>query len=115
MIDAKDLMIGNWVSLDGNYSRVEFIEPEEINGNERLDPIPLTQDILYKCGFDKSPQIISIYEQGLLRLWLGHNGCIAYLIDKNSRESHYIKDVQHLHALQNLYFALTGENLNIQL
>lgn len=121
MIAANELRLGNWVEhmTNGNKWQItisDFVEEYEMGqAMFHMKPIPLTPEILEKCGFQLAPQRISIYEKGLLRLWLGHTGCIAYLINKDTRESHYIRDIQHLHQLQNLYFALTGEELEIKL
>jgi len=131
MVKANELRIGNKIKVYNDVATVDgvdsttiyttgYFDDERLLGNcdcsfETAQPIPLTPEILEKCGFQLAPQRISIYEKGLLRLWLGHTGCIAYLINKDTRESHYIRDIQHLHQLQNVYYALTGEELSIYL
>ncbi len=80
-----------------------------------IQPIPLTPEILEKAGFNLQPQRISIYINGRVKLWMGHNGCIAYLMHQDTNESYWIGECKSLHQLQNLYFALTGEELPIEL
>jgi hypothetical protein len=72
-----------------------------------IQPIPLTPEILEKCGFDRNC-ILKIY-QGVniewsygKEVWLTKEGEVIYEFE----------NTQHLHQLQNLYFALTNEELN---
>ncbi len=77
------------------------------------DPIPLTEDILLKCGAkleDSEWQIkyadtAFIFEGSLGRgfYYTGGEGCKLSVLFYN------------LHELQNIFFALTGEELNIEL
>ena len=71
-------------------------------------PIPLTEEWLVKAGFEKTKHN-NIYDKGdysfrldRLNLW-DYSGDEGYLIAIN---------IQHVHSIQNLYFALTGEELN---
>jgi hypothetical protein len=61
-----------------------------------------------------APQRISIYIKGRVSLWLGHTGALAHILEENTNAAHYIPNggVKHLHQLQNLYFALTDDELN---
>lgn len=115
MIKASELRIGNWVQVNGAYTGDGFeIEGKQITGImnnyvyllgmleittsfEELQPIPLTPEILEKCGkTDKRFQLEFSIMEG--RFW--------YL-------KHY--ELFYLHQLQNLYFALTGEELTVNL
>ena len=58
-LNAKDLMVGDWVSLSkGNWSenrKVELIDIEMIAESVYLaEPIPITPDVLEKNGFEKT-------------------------------------------------------------
>ena len=86
------------------------------------DPIPLTEEILLKCGLFKHQ-----YTNGILVTeWHDdeHIGDSEFEISDESNESgnfyYYSKrgcdtEIKYLHQLQNLYFALTGEELEINL
>jgi hypothetical protein len=79
---------------------------------EWIKPIPLTPDILERCGFEKGagnpnyhklhPPFFGVISEidGAFRI-----GGLDYLG----------RDVKYLHQLQNLYFALTGEELECNL
>jgi len=112
---ANELRIGNWINH--KYSPPSFIvsvintfNENTVNGIELEDcePITLTEEWLLKFGFEKSgePYIIenfAVEENGLnwyLYMYDEENGC-----DVN------IGIIQYVHQLQNLYFALTGEEL----
>lgn len=63
----NELMIGDWVSVNGLNLKVGAIHADEIgvfdpdykiywcsdDGLDRIDPIPLTEDILVKNGFER--------------------------------------------------------------
>lgn len=119
MIQANELMIGNWVLTEqGHYQLTGFdIYKSDENNLHGLQPIQLTEEILIKAGFDKKIGITyfnksenNIYNQ-------------KYFIDKIEFNEFYfciagmgtISKITYLHQLQNLYFALTGEELNINL
>lgn len=125
MIQANELRIGNWVELkNSGFIRIDADNIGEIVNNPAiLNPIPLTPEILKKCGFytKKDPtSTFTIY-------WNPRMEIFAFM-DENpiDRINIYYRDVGdiaflgtrrkfHLHQLQNLYFALTGEELQVQL
>ena len=61
-MDCKDLMVGDWVSYCGFYNKVIYIGQkvsmydgkgtEFTTDPEHIRPIPLTEDILVKNGFE---------------------------------------------------------------
>ena len=80
-----------------------------------IEPIPLTEEILLKCGFEKGyiMYFIRICET---RCYLrpSYRGGYYYGICPYI-ELRDCKTIQYLHQLQNLYFALTGKELEIKL
>ncbi len=80
----------------------------------QLQPIPLTPELLEKCGF-KSNHPTYYYipiEDNCLHVYYSNNGLYGY----NVKYMHaYLGEIKYLHQLQNLYFALTGEELEIDL
>ncbi len=88
----------------------EYVELEYISA------IPLTEEILLKCGFSES-EMFFIRMRGFSirfkdKVWLGltksNNGWLTC-------SPHYDTCLMYLHQLQNLYFALTNEELIINL
>lgn len=129
-MEAKELRIGNYVDFCGISKILElhseikkfdnvYLECEESfewGEYERLKPIPLTEEILLKCGL-KRALYDSSYELNDFSIFL----------DKRIRENIYIQcekrncnvlnglRIDYLHQLQNLYFALTNEELTVNL
>lgn len=120
-MEAKELRIGNWVNVPesafGFYSYTYRISPAfiEVRTNgvyqtfeiNDIKPIPLTPEILEKAGFER---IGNKWKLKNISIGLG-NSFISCLIGQTYIEP----NLKHLHQLQNLYFALTGEELKIEL
>src|SRR6185312_9286781 len=109
MIKANELRIGNYIQggiinsigykigVQGNSSKEVFYIHEST-----LQPIPLTPEILERCGFEKHG------EKDEIRYYLND----FYFEDISlKRDECFIANVEYLHQLQNLYFALTGQEL----
>jgi hypothetical protein len=137
MINKNELRFGNWVIFNDDTDRYgQVSEIHEFYPVIRCDYIPdhhenrikeclidyefihgilLTKKTLEQAGFELGPCKKSIFFKNRLKLWLGHNGCIAYWKHEDRDESFWIGDCKYLHQLQNLYFSLTGEELEITL
>jgi len=126
----QELRIGNLVYLvlenSPNIKEQHIVEPTtlmmltgEVNSKGTyLDPIPLTEEWLLKFGFEynikryyhPTTMLFELFNVSAL-----HGGfkIIAGRKEKNIilQISHPIK---HVHQLQNIYFALTGEELIIK-
>lgn len=123
MIDAKELRIGNYIQLRNKFvmaGGIPNIHKLLIPGEqyavevEEFVPIPLTEDLLLKCGFKKINHISGYSFFSMERKKSGVNIDIyeAYsTIGGNTSVPH----IQFLHQLQNLYFALTGKELEVTL
>lgn len=127
---ATELRIGNWVLIPqsdeiiipvfpkqvkgiGIFGGIDFTEPQypenHIVHAIHCAGISLAEEWLLKFGFeyteagwiDKKLNSIYIIERG--------NGCVLYKSHAGA-----IAEVKHVHQLQNLYFALIGEELEIK-
>lgn len=130
MIAANELRIGNWVS--GNFPNmivqqinkysVECYMPESESDDfcfelEELHPIPLTPEILEKAGFDKDMRMDKYFGEDIFWMELYYvNGSLYFgsWIDSGFNKLS-MKPIQYIHQLQNLYWCLTGEELEIKL
>ena len=82
------------------------------------EPIPLTPEILVKAGFavaftsdPQSPNASKKYTLGLFKIHQpDEDAPFLYFFSED-----YDVRLKYLHQLQNLYFSLTGEELNISL
>ena len=116
---ANELRIGNWVMSDPQkpykWVMCDFSEwYEDHNSHEYGDhtyPIPLTEDWLKKFGFethDHHDYFIDISKIGEIHSWFSiFSGDEFYYINE------FDVKISYVHQLQNLYFALTGEELKI--
>lgn len=147
MVDVKELRIGNWVYLpslskaaygnghvpfivDGIYkdedgyrvlchcdtkeghSCTEEAFPEEI------EPIPLTEELLLKCGFKDRDCIFSMedFELSYGRLLHFNDADNKLFVSVNGAEYAISSvPVEYIHHLQNVYFDLDGEELEVKL
>jgi hypothetical protein len=119
---AQELRIGNWVMFDNRIFQIDSIAIvfPTLNTDEfgigvvdwnNIKPVTLTEEWLIKFGFDRRGYTSSNGS----KLVLHHkepmypNGRIYY-------NSWCIKNElpQYVHQLQNLYFALTGEELTLK-
>jgi len=76
---------------------------------EEFEPILLTRDVLEKCGFentDANDQYSSYRKESLTIRFMAGNSTRAKISD-----CEFV--CQYLHQLQNLYFDLTGEELEV--
>jgi hypothetical protein len=100
---ANELRIGNWVRYHHNGGFIDaqifHLTDEDIN----VLPIPLSPEIIEKCGFEDEYGNGRYYFDGL-----------EYYDGKLWFRTSEIK-IQYLHQFQNLYFALTGEELEVNL
>lgn len=86
-----------------NSNNAIFVPNDKLN---RIEPIPLTEEILLKCGFEKVREYLHIDNEIVIQK--DANGYYSHINSGNI----YINS---LHQLQNLYFALTGEELQVTL
>jgi hypothetical protein len=120
----EELRIGNWIFEEGQDDNKPFqifsiyheVKNNKVNGLPicLMRPIPLTEDILLKCGFVKQDGDLELYLKPMLLSYdLKTNK--MYLMAGQFAECTDTVPCEYLHQLQNLYFALTGEELNINL
>ena len=120
MIDIKELRIGNYVQPINESGREAKIGTVfaigrylvSVNSNNNpydyhcIEPVLITEDILSKCKFVKQElDNTVIYYNPLMELdaYFRLNG-----VD-------YDVEVKYLHQLQNLFFDLTGKELEVNL
>jgi len=129
MIQPTELRIGNSVFYEGEVWFIDSIHQDVcgvMKGERgaiilynRMSPIPLTPEILEKCGFGENPQHEhpAFDEYSLLsnnRFAIGDFNGEYWVVDGIDQWLLEHK-IYYLHQLQNLYFALTGEELKVQL
>ena len=107
---ASELRIGNYVYFEDKLLKFDF----EMGWNfDYIKPIPLTEEWLLKFGFEKKYQTFEF--KGL-----NIDGTVVHFSFDKWRSEYDIEncdfteipaECKHVHQLQNLYFALTNEEL----
>jgi hypothetical protein len=122
-LKASELRIGNLVeyyiedSLDPRKAwwEINIIDADDIkylsenSDCEDYRPIPLTEEWLEKFGFEEDETYISDQNPFLDYLKDELRISMPYFIFEYGDNGH--PHIKHVHQLQNLYFALTGEEL----
>lgn len=126
---ANELRIGNYIQDYYNTkifvvktvdSTLEYLDLSDgkthSNHITNLKPIPLTEDILLKCGFLLSTPNQYIKHQH----WYNETTDIEFnhllmcsIYEGNGHVG--VSHVKYLHQLQNLHYALTGQELAIKM
>lgn len=112
-MQANELRIGNWVlpAYEVEFNPIQ-IDSLFKGAEPACVPIPLTPDILEKAGFDVS--FWGYNKAGFpFSIW-HYEGKEEMLVQYNKTEEE-ICYVTYLHELQNLYHAITGKELEIDL
>lgn len=132
MLDPKELRIGNLLypnhifdlentPLLGYSICAGHIAYSKEKLNFDWKPILLTPEILEKCGFESDNNGWKANISETMFLWWGELECIMRMCSSETIYSYpiYLKEpvyhFQFLHQLQNLYFSLTGTELEIKL
>lgn len=111
MIQANELRLGNYLLF---YGEPAPIKAGAINAFDRhlidvirhIQPIPLTPEILEKCGFKKMEYGYVLNDN----YWY-----LSFKYQFNIAEFRITKPIEYVHQLQNVIYSLTGEELTINL
>ena len=111
---AKELRIGNWVNTEGNERQVgseDFTNYREWAWG-MYKPVPLTEDWLKWFRFKKPAHSWCGDKFHLCGWGFGskHEGEGLWCVAMNKNNA-IVANIKHVHQLQNLYHALTGEEL----
>jgi hypothetical protein len=133
MINASELRLGNYlmqkvvtriITTLCTYQHFELLSKGE---SKDLFPVVLKAELLEKCGFIENKDyslLPSAREFKLVLPVIGNHQNEIYAYIKNNKECFgratlnglpVSNNFYHLHQLQNLYFALIGEELNIKM
>lgn len=140
---AEELRIGNYVKIDSGIGKVvslmsntfcnecanddynitiemgdgTFREEEET----KVEGIPLTEEILLNCGFEKINHIYGYsfysFNRNSLEDEKVYMPLDVYLNPNYAKIAKFTvqQNVEYVHQLQNLFYAINGKELNIQL
>ena len=111
---ANELRIGNWIMIDPHNSpqqvcdvMCDCVNTENVQGAHYglVDAIPLTEEWLFNFGFKyRAIGTEFVGHNMILHNWILDRGYVLWGVVK----------LKHVHQLQNLYFALNGEELKME-
>lgn len=122
---ASELRIGNWIQSRGltrefHAWQVTSEDIPLIEDNAYMEDqyrgIPLTEEWLNKFGFWRR-EGSNVWQNatGNYRYCVHQTGMLhAFDVRSSDNGSYFINTPKYVHQLQNLYFALTGEELTVQ-
>lgn len=130
MINIHEVRIGNYLLVDNNMRRICFINngssaespsigfisegeaKQEMCNTERVQAIALTDQLLQELGF--------IFHEHF-KLWQHNkpNGSYSIELDSDYQPLDFahrpiVKGLKHLHALQNLFYSIQGQELVLE-
>ena len=122
---AEELRIGNWIEYNQPTKKVYTTVQEStfsVNVEKLFKPIPLTEEWLVRFGYRKNSHGHYDMGFGLMRV-IKHNKNLH--VYSNGFRTWSNEDILggfswgktrigYVHQLQNLYFALTGEELKLK-
>lgn len=129
MIKATELRIGNWLKCNDLFIKVSGISENSFTcthegllyfNSEDCEPIPLSPEILEKCGFKDSRIRYADPNKNYPIEWTNGEYTInkendnKFCLELSSDEWGYTTkeiEIEYLHQLQNGIFFLTGEEL----
>lgn len=125
-MESKELRIGNLCVRTNKFTN-EMLELEltascilDISANVKMssfiyEPIALTEEWLFKFGIS-SFQDLKVQDYGFLCIETVNDEKVLYIMgnDNPTYSSMFKLNVKYVHQLQNIYFALTGQELKIK-
>ena len=122
-MEANEIRVGNWLNDPRQYDPKFFPKTDngyfkatarDIQYADEFEPIQLTEEILLKCGFYKTG-ITELYllTDTIKISWIEEDPTVIEINSENIY-SHII-NCEFLHQLQNIYFILKGQELEINL
>lgn len=134
MIQANELRLGNWVcwndepevqplKVTGVFKEDVFVQmtfgdgskDETDTGYDSIRPIPLTPEILEACGFVlRSHKGHYNYHSKVISEFCNSRSELSLLGDTAYFNGAEVPYPEYLHQLQNLFFCLVGEELDVK-
>lgn len=108
-MEAKELRIGNYVFGYSNEAH-EIFDADDLQHSVSYNPIQITEEWLVKLGFEANKTGYRIKTSAGVQIIFESRTGVIYIGLARTAVSSFI---EYVHQLQNLYFALTGEELTI--
>lgn len=113
-MNGEELRYGNYVySHRANGEKVIHQHFDFSDDVEGYEPIPITKEWLVKFGCWNTPINENLFSCGILSLYLEDDGDVTVSRIENVNNGCYLTTLKYVHQLQNLFFAITGEELEL--
>lgn len=110
---ATELRIGNLINRNGIIITVSWGTLKAICENIDVgNPIPVTEEWLQKFEWIKTGGILNTHTDKNYQYVLEYDNEWNFI---NANEMTFLKTIKFVHEFQNLYFALTGYELTLQI
>jgi|688.fasta_scaffold04820_4 hypothetical protein len=124
-IKATELRIGNYITEKNKQNQIYSVSNHNAKNYSNIYPIPLTEEWLLDFGFEKTEVDFKIQIQkndngGNTDYWIYidtgiNNETYEFTVQLVSQEGCWFTSKnKYVHQLQNLYFALTQQELTIK-
>ncbi|QQT44913.1 Uncharacterised protein [Sphingobacterium multivorum] len=125
-MQANELRIGNYVASDHFKDRDVIVKIRLIGQDQAIveHPNGLSEPMLYKgemmgvmlteeilinnCGFERHPELTWLLSNGMMTLNTGNHNTWQYA-------KSVLKEINYLHILQNVFYALHQRELEVKL
>ena len=115
---ASELRTGNWYNEFGMPKQADALLIVKLSQIEHagkiaidVSPIPLTEEWLLKFGFEKPAHS---WCGKIFHLSAWDNFPLNWCVAMNKNNAVVVLKLKYVHSLQNLYFALCGEELTVK-
>ena len=114
----SELRIGNWITFDGLEAQVIAIPDGDFYEDKKFKPIPITEEWLANFGiyeYDRMGDLIYLSFKEIEKF--DFNFCLfKFQLSVTIFRQPWTNSIEiyDVHSLQNLYFALTGKELQMQ-
>lgn len=115
-MEAKELRIDNVVEWNRRPFLIKSIDKSYVENElwskpiNEIHPIHLTEEILLKCGFEKTQ---FGYGDKYIDIECIGDGNYKLSIEFGDHVLGFGEDIKYIHKLQNIYFELTGKELDV--
>jgi hypothetical protein len=119
-LTSNDFRIGNFVRFRDSKVAIPITEARLVNfgvGMEDIEPIPVSEGILSDLGFEKVIDNRDITGYVEYELCIGQDDIVVECEDgvfKFFLGYCYLKHIEYVHQVQNLYYAVCGEELYLK-
>lgn len=117
-IKVNEIRVGNRIKIDGVIVTVDERTIFDFNHDGRIkEPIELTEQVLLKCGFEKQQLDRQTYFElkvNNTRFITDDNGKVRIGVQGFSQHEYLLLELEYLHQLQNVYYYLTGKELEFK-